>query len=392
MPPSHARLDGGYGWVVVAVSLYAVAVSMLIRFLFPVLLVLLLREFHWSRTVLSGVFSLHLLTYGAVAPWVGIAIDRWNRRFLLAAGGLGLGLTLCLLRWIGSPLELYLVYGLGGGLSASMLGLVPHTQIVSQWFVRRRGLALGLMVSGIGVAMLLVPEVQQVFTRVGWRAGVGLVGIAVIATVCPLTFLGQREPPIASSGGRRAAWGGVGQPGFAGIAVAFACFGCFAHLVIAHEVALLMDFGYGAAVAGASIAAIGILSLVGNVLWGAVADRHGPMLACLAALGACFATVLVLLVLSAASPPALVALQLVLFGLGFGTPTALSALAAQRFGGERFGQVFGVITFVFSIGSVIGPVAAGFVHDWLGAYEWSFVMAAAVVAAGGVAAWRGAVA
>lgn len=393
MPEPPDGLDRGYAWVIAAISLYAVTVSMLVRFVFPVLLVLFLREFDWSRAVLSGVFSLHLLAYGVIAPWVGLAVDRWSRRWVLALGGLGLGLTLGLLPSISSPVHFYLVYGLLGGVAASALGLVPNTRIITQWFRRQRGVALGLMASGIGVAMLLVPLVQAALAWAGWRAAFVLVGVAVAVTVCPVALLGQREPPGQEwEPGRMgvSAWRSLRDPSFRAVALAFACFGCFAHLVIAHEVALLMDLGYGARLAGLSVAVIGVLSLLGNLLWGGVADRHGPKAAVAAAFVACLASVVVLTTLTPGRSGAWVVLQLLLFGLGFGTPTALSALAAQRFGGDRFGQTFGVITLVFSLGSVAGPLAAGIIHDRLGAYGWSFAMAGAVVALGGVAAWRGA--
>ncbi len=395
MPEPAGHLDRGYAWVVAAISLYAVAVSMLTRFVFPVLLVLFLGEFGWSRTALSGAFSLHLLAYGVVAPWIGQAVDRWDRRLVLVAGGLGLGGTLALLPSVASVPALYLVYGLLGGASASALGLVPHTRIVAQWFVRRRGLALGLMVSGIGVAMVLVPAVQRALLGPGWRAALVTLGAVVAATVCPLAWLGQREPPGRRRPADRRApssWRQLGEPAFRAVALAFACFGCFAHLVIAHEVALLMDLGYGARLAGLSVAAIGVLSLAGNLGWGGVADRWGARVAAVAAFGVCLASVLALLGLGPQAPPARVAAQLLLFGVAFGTPTALSALAAHRFGGDRFGEAFGVITLVFSVGSVAGPLAAGAVHYRLGAYAWSFVMAAGVVVLGGVSAWRGAAA
>lgn len=387
-------LDRGYAWVIVGISLYGVTVSMLVRFVFPVLLVLFLSEFGWSRTVLSGVFSLHLLAYGVVAPWVGHAVDRWDRRLVLVAGGVGLGLTLGLLPSISSAPELYVVYGVLGGVSASALGLVPHTKIVAQWFVRRRGLALGFMVSGIGLAMLLVPVVQRALAGLGWRVALGGLAVAVVATVCPLAWLGQREPPrLVPGDGLRvpSSWRRLQDPAFRGVALAFACFGCFAHLVIAHEVALLMDLGYGARLAGLAVAAVGIMSLVANVVWGGIADRWGPKTASLAAFAVCFASVVVLLGLTPTTHPGWVVLQVLLFGLAFGTPTALSALAAHRFGGNQFGQAFGIITLVFSVGSVLGPLAAGAVHDWSGGYTWSFILVAAIVLAGGLAAWRGAV-
>lgn len=392
MPERAVAVDRGYAWVVVAISLYTVAVSMLVRFVFPVLLVLFLREYGWSRTVLAGVFSLHLLAYGVIAPWAGMAIDRWSRRWLLALGGAGLAATLALLPLASSPLALYLVYGALGGLSASALGLVPHTKIIAQWFVRRRGLALGLMVSGIGVGMLLVPVVQWALLRLGWRTALFGLAALVVATVCPLTALGQAEPPVAapSRGVAPSLGESLRDPAFRGVAVGFACFGCFSHLVVAHEVALLMDLGYTVRVAGLSLAVIGVLTAVGNVLWGSVADRRAPRAAVVAAFAACLLSVLVLLALGRDSAWPLVVLQLLLFGLGFGTPTALSALAAQRFGGERFGSAFGLITLVFSVGGVVGPVMAGAVHDWLGSYKWSFVAVAAVVVYGGFAAWRGA--
>lgn len=386
--------ETGYAWVVVAISFYAVTMSMVVRFAFALLLVAFVQEFGWSRGRISGALSLHLLTYGLAAPFVGMAFDRYGRRWLLTLGGVLLGFAMASLALLQATWQLYLLYGLAAGLAASGLGLVPHLKIVSEWFVRRRGVALGTTLAGVGAGGLLAPGIQYLFDLVGWRRALLLLGAFILLTTCPATWWGQRDPPVRTEGARA---GGVGwrpaarEPGFVWLGLAYACHGFLAHMVLAHEVAYLVDLGFDRLWATSLFGAIGLFTVVGNVLWGFFTDRWGAAGACAAGFAVSFAGMLFLLALPHAARTSLAAIQVVLFGLGFGGLTAsLGALMADRFRGGHLGELYGIMVLVFCLGSLGGPLVAGVVYDLTRSYTAPFGLAAAAVVLGGFSTWAGA--
>jgi MFS family permease len=379
--------DRGYAWVIVAVSFYAITMSMAVRYAFGVLLVAFVREFGWSRGGISAAFSLHLLCYGLVGPFVGMAFDRYNRRGLL-------GVATASLAALESPWQLYLLYGLGAGIASSGLGFVPHVRIIGEWFARRKGLALGLALAGSGAASLLAPAVQSLIEHVGWRQALGVLGGFIVITACPATWWGQREPPprgaaAAEEIGRR--WRPALRRSLAWLGVAYALHGFLAHMILAHEAAYLVDLGFATLWAMSLLGGIGLFSVAGNILWGNVSDRWGSLRACGAAFAVSLLGILLLLVLPYARGAAPAVVQVILSGLGFGGLTAsLGTLMMERFGGARFGELYGIMVFVFSLGSLGGPLVAGIVHDLTGRYTAAFALAGAAVVGGALATWAGA--
>jgi MFS family permease len=386
--------DHGYAWVIVAVSFYAITMSMAARFAFGVLLVTFVREFGWSRGAVSAAFSLHLLSYGALAPFVGMAFDRYGRRRLLTLAGALLGVATASLAALDSLWQLYLFYGVGGGIASAGLGFVPHVRIIGEWFIRRKGLALGLALAGSGAASLLAPAVQFLSDHLGWRQALALLGAFIVVTACPATWWGQREPPARGAG---AAQGVVIRrpPGLrrelAWLGLAYALHGFLAHMILAHEAAYLVDLGYATMWATSLLGGIGLFSVAGNVFWGFLSDWWGSGRSCGAAFAVSLAGILLLLVLPYAGGNASAIIQVVLSGLGFGGLTAsLGSLMMERFGGARFGELYGLMVLVFSLGSLGGPLVAGIMYDVTQGYVVAFGLAGAAVLAAALATWLGA--
>ncbi len=388
------KQDEGYAWVVVAVSFYAITMSMAARYAFGVLLVTFVREFGWSRGGISAAFSLHLLSYGVVAPFVGMAFDRYDRRRLLTLAGALLGAATASLAALNSPWQLYLLYGLGGGVASAGLGFVPHVRIIGEWFARKKGLALGVALAGSGAASLLAPAVQFLSDHLGWRRALAILGAFIVLTACPATWWGQREPPArgaaAAEGiGRR--WPPALRRDLAWLGVAYALHGFLAHMILAHEAAYLVDLGFATLWATSLLGGIGLFSVAGNVVWGILSDRWGSLRACGVAFAVSLLGILLLLMLPYAGGNAPAAIQVVFSGLGFGGLTAsLGSLMMERFGGTRFGELYGVMVLVFSLGSLGGPLVAGVVYDFTRSYAVPFAVAAAAVVAGALATWVGA--
>ncbi len=359
--------DRGYAWVVVAVSFYAITMSMAARFAFGALLVTFVREFGWSRGGISAAFSLHLLSYGATAPFVGMALDRYGRRRLLTLAGALLGVATASLAALGSLWQFYLLYGLGGGVASAGLGFVPHVRIIGEWFARKKGLALGLALAGSGAASLLAPAVQTLIDHVGWRRALAILGGFIVLTACPATWWGQREPPNRGAGateGVARRWPPAPRRDLAWLGVAYALHGFLAHMILAHEAAFLVDLGFATLWAMSLLGGIGLFSVAGNILWGILSDRWGSPRACGTAFAVSLLGILLLLALPNVGGNAPAVVQVALSGLGFGGLTAsLGSLMMERFGGARFGELYGVMVLVFSLGSLGGPLLAGVVHD-----------------------------
>ena len=120
---------------------------------YSVVLVALLHEFGWSRSVLAGAFSVFTLVHGAVNPVVGMLCDRLRPLRLIAAGGVALGLALWADSFIAEPWHLYLAFGVFTAIAVAAAGWVPALVQVQRDFQHKLGLALGIVSSGVGVGM-----------------------------------------------------------------------------------------------------------------------------------------------------------------------------------------------------------------------------------------------
>ena len=161
---------------VIAITL---ALAYGIWYAYSVILVALLHEYGWSRSVLAGAFSVFTLVHGAVNPAVGALCDRLRPLGLMAAGGAALGLALWADSYISSPWELYLGFGVFTAMAVAAAGWVPALVQVQRDFQDKLGLALGIVSSGVGVGMLLVvPLTQLLIDAYGWRTAFREIGRA----------------------------------------------------------------------------------------------------------------------------------------------------------------------------------------------------------------------
>src|SRR6266567_7881207 len=198
----HCTLPGGrsvnpmlsrerffYGWVVVATSAlgllfgaFPIVVSSFAVFFKPYI-----HEFHASRAAISLAILIHNIGAGSLATWIGRLTDRFGARAVILPGLGILGVVLISAEAIGAKLwQLYLFYALLGAVSSATTSL-PYSVVVSRWFNRRRGLALGLTMSGMGVgAMVVPPLVQLLIVRYGWRSALAIVGGAILIIPMPI--------------------------------------------------------------------------------------------------------------------------------------------------------------------------------------------------------------
>jgi MFS family permease len=191
-----SRLPFYYGWIVVAVAFVTMGVGVNARSAFSLLFPPILEEFQWSRGETAGSFAIGFLASAVMAPFIGMGIDRYGPRLIFPLGGLLVAIGLAASTYVNAVWQMFLTMGVlvvGGSV---IIAYVGHSAFLPNWFVRRRGLAIGIAFSGVGLfAMILMPSLQWIIDQDGWRAACWFLAILVFCTVVPLNLLLQRKRP-----------------------------------------------------------------------------------------------------------------------------------------------------------------------------------------------------
>jgi len=190
------RLPFYYGWVVVAVAFVTMAIGVNVRTAFSLLFSPILDEFGWARGTTAAAFSLGFVVATLYAPFIGVLMDRLGPRYVLPLGAVLVSSGLIGATFATEPWHLHLtlgVFGIGGGIALTYIG---HGAFLPHWFVARRGLAIGIAFSGVGVgSILLFPWLKQVIDQDGWRQACWTMGLLLVILVLPLNFFLQRQRP-----------------------------------------------------------------------------------------------------------------------------------------------------------------------------------------------------
>src|SRR5262245_10833681 len=191
------RLPFFYGWIVAAVVFISMAVGVNARTGFSLLFPPIIQEFGWERGMTAGAFSFGFLVSAVLSPFLGRLMDRRGPRgaremgILLVSAGLGRAKQVR----VRAPWQLYLTLGVMVGGGSVCLGYTGQSLFLPNWFVRRRGLAMSLAFSGVGVgSIILLPWLQAVIGRAGWRTACLSMGLLVLVLLAPLNLLLRRRP------------------------------------------------------------------------------------------------------------------------------------------------------------------------------------------------------
>ncbi len=410
-----SRLPFYYGWVLIGIAFITIAIGISARTSFSLLLPPLIDEFHWSRGLASGAFAFGFLVSAVLSPTVGQVMDRYGPRFLLLSGSCLTALGLFLATMMQEPWQLYATLGclVGGG--TNLMGFSVHSIFLPNWFVRRRGLALGIAFSGAGVgALVILPWLQEIIIRAGWRASCVALGVVVLFVLAPLSFfVWQRPEDVAlEPDGRRGqtavevsarvsnvvdhVWVNIEWT----IAKAmrthrFWCiiFGYFCALfawyaVQVHQTKYLVEIGFSPATSAWALALVSAFGMFGQIGMGALSDRIGREWAwgasCLGSAISCLA----LLALEGAPTQLLLYVMVISQGmLGYGMTSLMGPIVMEIFQGKSFGSIFGVVTMAVMAGGAVGPWVTGVIYDETGSYRVAFALALACCLLSSIAIW-----
>ncbi len=393
-----------YGWVILAIAFITLVLGYAVRNTFSVFYPTIVEQFGWGRGNTAVMFSITIMVYGVVAPLAGGLVDRFGPRLVLPIGAfiVGCGLALCSLattQW-----HFYLFYGVIAAAGLSLVGWTPLSAIVSNWFVKKRGLAFGILAAGFGGSLVFASIAQFLISTFGWQTAYVVIGLSATAIIAPLSSLmiygSPREkgllpdgiplsppesqalnPPEISArleGKPATTWTlhrAIRTYHFwLFFLIAFCFLGLAETIAIAHQVFFFRDVGYPPMLAANIYSVFGVAFVLGN-LCSFVSDRLGRekvfISSCL--LGAL--AVCLLFLIKDESQVWVAFLSAIFFGLGIGAGgPVFFATVADLFQGRYFGSIQGAVVLGFSLGGAVGAWLAGFLHDKTGSYFSTFLI------------------
>lgn len=389
-----------YGWIVVAAAFVILWITQGITLagltVFDEVLLDTIRKTVDSDD-LRGAFKLRdtitMLAAGLLSPVAGAVADRVGVRPLMTVGLLILAAGIFLYSNVTSLGQIYVIHALLG-VALACCGLVLNIMVVSRWFVRRRGIAIGIALAGTSLGNAALPQFNAwMMAEFGWRgafAWSSLLPLALIAVV--LLALRERPPDLALESRGADAAHGAGAPGARSTGMSFAeavrtsnfwilafiAMGTFyAVLAVATHLFLHMrGQGFDVQMAATGITVMFLLGLFGKIGSGILADRFGDKWVLVGSLSImCCGAWLLVSTSNTTFWPALL-----LFGLGWGgLYTLLQLLVADCFGLKDLGKILGTITVLNTLGGALGPSVTGMLFDKFHSYAVPFIVIATLV-------------
>jgi len=400
-PKAPPKAKVFYGWWIVLAGTVVFVVSNGIGFYgHGVFLDPFQKQFGCSKGTISFAVTLYFLTTGIMGLFIGRPIDRYGPRPVMILGSIGVGFALMLVGRVERLWQLYAVYLLMA-VGWSGTSLIPINTLVTNWFIRKRGLAMSVTMTGLSVGgMVMVPFATYLISRFGLKTALTVLGTLFWIVLIPIAlFVLRRRPsdvgqvPDGEPAGDVSSRHGKGAPdvsyqmkewtrrqamgtlAFWSIVLAFflAMAGQVAYLM--HQVSFL-SLTLGRSGAAMAVSATTAASIVGRLVLGVVVDRYPKR----------FVTMGLLLfqafsVLALAYSNHVVVLYLGTFAFGLTMGSILmtqSLITGECFGLVSFATVSGAAGIFVSAGAAVGPSIAGFIYDFAGSYRWAFTVFAAM--------------
>ena len=364
---------------------------------FGVILKLLMREFNSGRGMVSLMLSIYAVVGGVSSFFIGRLLERHQPQKFLLWGSIigGIGFLLC--SQARSLWHLYVLYFfLGAVLSAA--GAIPIVTLISKWFTRRRGQAVGISLAGMSIGgMFITPIVGLIAENFGWRATYLFAGSLMLAVSVPLNLLIIRHTPeemgLLPDGVEPAGVANTPAVNSTGpnkelnstktrlaeylrhlplwlicLGFPFSVMGNMA--IFQHEVSFLTDMKISATLAASAFGFTAGIGGIGSLVSGWLSDRVSPRYVAMMFFSLALAGVYILM--HTTTMP-MVWLFVVVYGIGSGASgTLLPLVIRDIFGPASFSVLFGFVNILYTIGIAAGVPLAGFIFDATGSYSLVF--------------------
>jgi MFS family permease len=379
-----------YGWWIVVISIGVLITYGLTLYSFGVFLKPMTIELNWDRGAISGALSVTILVSGAAGVVCGRLSDKYGPRPIVTIGGLLTGISFLLTSQINALWHVYLTWGILMGIGSAFC-FIPVMSIIPRWFIKRRGMAMGLVMAGSAVGGVIAPLLTQwLISAYDWRWAYIVLGIIILIIAVPLAQFMRHSPwkvGLKPYGGDETIEDKQSQSSVTeGVSLSQALrtsrfwlygliqigfFFCMVAVMV-HIVPHATDIGISAVIAAGILSFISGIGIIGRLGIGIVADRIGGRLS----LTACLSLITIALIwLLFVREVWMFYVFAVLFGLANGGfMTLLPLVTAELFGLASLGVILGGVTFVGLIGEAIGAPLSGTIFDITGSYSLAFLI------------------
>ena len=327
-------------------------------------------------TVTQGVGAL-------LAPFIGRALDRFPLKNVMACGAISMGTGFGLLGLVQTPLQFYLVLGVFVGFGAGAMGQLATSKLVSNWFVLKRGSALGIAATGISVSGVIMPAISAwIIATFGWREAFMTYGLITFLVVVPVVLrlvisrpedvgllpdgatekdsLPPPKPPLRTRDF-------LSQPNFWVLLTVIGLLFCIQSATLIHMVPKLTDSGLSLVAASGIASATAGFGIMGKLIFGALVDRWDVRHALWLGIGFQFVGQLMMVFMDGHLAFLIGAC---FFGFGMGGVVPMQgAVVGAAFGRESFGRVLGAMRPPMAVLHLAGTPFAGWVYDVTGSYR-----------------------
>jgi MFS family permease len=387
-----------YGYIIVAMAFIILMLMLGLQGSFGLFFKPLTDDLGWSRTAISGAYSLGQIVYGICGIIIGGLNDRFGPRLSVTLCGVSAGLGCMLMSQVNSMWQIYLFYGVLFGIGNAIF--VPLLSTIAMWFVKRRSMMSGIAFAGAGFGMLIMPSIISRFISMwDWRVSFIIVGIAilVISVLAVLLLRGRPEEvgQIAYGADHKVKEASRSEnhpakqsltlkevlrtPSLWLMGTALVCFGFSFVSLQVHIVPYATDIGISGTTAAIILTVMGGATIVGQIGLGSIGDRIGYKQVYLIAFA--IITLGIIAVIFSGELWAFILLA-VFAGMAFGDYGANSSpTTAWLFGLNSHGLVLGILTFCFTVGAAIGPLVFGYLYDATGGYRSALWVSAGLAAA-----------
>ncbi len=371
-----------YSHVILAVGFAVLFFGTGTRYVFGLVLVPMTEDLNMSRSTLSSALLAFMLVSAVAMPFIGRLIDRHSIKLIMAVGAVISASAIAMMGAVNSAWQLFALYGLLYAIGFAATSVAPVSVLMSRWFPNNTGMASSAAITGNGTGQLVIIALLTSFlSNIGWRRAYFILGLANAAVVAPLVlaFVRSGEARQASQSRPASASSSSSTLGevltardFWLVTIMYTVCGFQDFFVATHIVAFAQDRGVGDFLAGNILAFMGLAGLVGVLLSGGLADRHGacrPTLLCFFLRIGLFGYILFM------QDPISIAAVALVYGFTFTMTAPLTVVfAGNIFGTARLGSVSGLINMVHQVAGGLGALAGAVIFDMTGSYTGAFAL------------------
>lgn len=384
-----------YGWWIVVGTFISMTIGLGIAvYSFPVFFKYIINEFGWSRAKISWAKSTLTWAAGLIGPLLGKGVDKYGPRKIMLPGAVVIGLSLMLLFFTHS-FWYFLILFFFVGIGFASITILPSATVISHWFKKKRGRAMGIAMIGLSMGGVIMPTLTHyLISHFGWRWAYVILGAIIWVFVIPIVALLIRNRPedmgllpdgnpsqekvfISSETASVPSLEGVSSLdafkmlSFWMLSIAYLITQASMTAVIIHLVAFLTDLGVSPGKAALALSFITFIGMLCRPVYGFFADKFSKKYV----LGTSYLLMgLGLLILQGTRFSGIPWLFMIIFGFGLGGKAVLEPLlVADCFGLASYGTILGYMRIIQVGGGGLGPVFAGYIFDFTESYHWAFI-------------------